>query len=236
MPRSAELAVGKTISRFESRLRNKEGSYRWISWKAVPDQERIYAMGSDVTDLKEAENTLQETREELVQVAQRTKIATMSAAIAHEIKQPLAAIVANANAALRWLNRATPDLDEARVALEDIAASAHRANEVVQSVRGMIAKTDQALTSIDISELIRETIALVRGDLEAAGIAIQLELAAQLPLISAHKGRLQQVILNLVTNAADAMRAVTDRERVLTVKCGSEADSVAVSVQNLGPE
>ena len=98
----------------------------------------------------------------------------------------------------------------------------------------MIAKTDQALTSIDISELIRETIALVRGDLEAAGIAIQLELAAQLPLIFAHKGRLQQVILNLVTNAADAMRAVTDRERVLTVKCGLEADSVAVLVQNSG--
>jgi C4-dicarboxylate-specific signal transduction histidine kinase len=70
-------------------------------------------------------------------------IATMSAAIAHEIKQPLAAIVTNANAGLRWLNRATPDLDEARVTLEDIAASAHRANEVVQSVRGMIAKTDQ---------------------------------------------------------------------------------------------
>jgi PAS domain S-box-containing protein len=139
----SRLAVGKTISRFENRFRNKEGSYRWISWKAVPDQERIYAMGRDVTDLKDAENTLQETREELVQVAQRTMIATMSAAIAHEIKQPLAAIVTNANAGLRWLNRATPDLDEARVTLEDIAASAHRANEVVQSVRGMIAKTDQ---------------------------------------------------------------------------------------------
>jgi PAS domain S-box-containing protein len=230
----SRLAVGKTISRFENRFRNKEGSYRWISWKAVPDQERIYAMGRDVTDLKDAENTLQETREELVQVAQRTMIATMSAAIAHEIRQPLAAIVTNANAGLRWLNRATPDLDEARVTLEDIAASAHRANEVVQSVRGMIAKTDQALASLDISELIRETIALVRGDLEAAGIVVQLELAAQLPLISAHKGRLQQVILNLVTNAADAMRAVTDRGRVLTVKCGLEADSIAVWVQDSG--
>jgi PAS domain S-box-containing protein len=160
--------------------------------------------------------------------------AAMSAAIAHEIKQPLAAIVTNANAGLRWLNRATPNLDEARVTLEDIAANAHRANEVVQSVRGIIAKTDQALTSLDISELIRETIALVRGDLEAAGIVVQLELAAQLPLISAHKGRLQQVILNVVTNAADAMRAVTDRGRVLTVKCGPEADNIAVLVQDSG--
>jgi PAS domain S-box-containing protein len=223
----SRLAVGKTISRFENRFRNKEGSYRWISWKAVPDQERIYAMGRDVTDLKDAENTLQETREELVQVAQRTMIATMSAAIAHEIKQPLAAIVTNANAGLRWLNRATPDLDEARVTLEDIAASAHRANEVIQSVRGMIAKTDQALTSLDTSELIRETIALVRGDLDAAGIVVQLELAAQLPLIAAHKGRLKQVILNLVTNAANAMRAVTNRGRVLTVNCNAVHDAPA---------
>jgi C4-dicarboxylate-specific signal transduction histidine kinase len=191
-------------------------------------------MGRDVTDLKHAENTLQETREELTQVAQRTMLATMSAAIAHEIKQPLAAIVANANAGLRWLNRATPELDEARATLEDIAANAHRANEVVQSVRGMIAKTDHALTSMDISKLIRETVGLVRDDLEAAGIVVQLELAARLPMIAGHRGRLQQVILNVVTNAADAMRAVTDRARVLTVICVSEADSVAISVQDSG--
>src|SRR5262249_3222430 len=102
------LGAGKKTLRFESRFRHKDGSYRWISWNAAPDQERIYAMGRDVTDLKVAENTLQETREELAQVAQRTMLATMSAAIAHEIKQPLAAIVANASAGLRWLNRTTP--------------------------------------------------------------------------------------------------------------------------------
>ena len=230
----SRLAVGKSTSRFENRFRHKEGSYRWISWKAVPDQKRIYAMGRDITDLKDAENTLEETREELAQVAQRTMLAAMSAAIAHEIRQPLAAIVANANAGLRWLNRPAPELDEARATFEDIAANAHRANEVVQAVRGMTAKTDHALASVDISELVRETMALVRDDLEADGIVVQLELAAQLPLISGHKGRLQQVILNVITNAADAMRAVTDRARMLTVTCVSEADSVAVSVKDSG--
>lgn len=228
------LAVGKKTSRFESRFRHKEGSYRWISWKAVPDQERIYAVGRDVTDLKDAETTLEQTREELAQVAQRTMLATMSGAIAHEIKQPLGAIVANANAGLRWLNRATPDLDEARVTLEDIVANANRANEVVQSVRGMIAKTDETLTSLDMGELIRETIALVRDDLEKAEIVVRLELAAPLPLISAHKGRLQQVILNVIANAADAMRAVEDRARLLTVVCVSEADNIVVSMQDSG--
>jgi len=191
-------------------------------------------MGRDVTDLKMAENTLKETREELARSAQRTMLAAMSAAIAHEISQPLAAIKTSASAGLRWLNRATPDLGEARAAFERIAANGHRANEVVHSVRGMVAKPERAELHLDIGELVRETIALVRDDLEAAGIVVQLELAAQLPLIPAHKSQLQQVILNVVTNAADAMRAVTDRKRVLTVKCVSEVEDVAVSVQDSG--
>jgi PAS domain S-box-containing protein len=230
----SRLAVGSKTSRFENRFRHKEGSYRWISWKAVPDQGRIYAMGRDVTDVKDAENILRETQEELAQVAQRTMLAATSAGIAHEIKQPLAAIVTTAGAGLRWLNRTTPDLDEARAAFEQIAANAHRANEVVQSVQGMVAKTDGAAAPLNINELIRETIALVRGDLEAAETVVQLELAAHLPLILAHRGKLQQVLLNVVTNAADAMHAVTDRGRMLIVKCISEGDSVAVSVQDSG--
>jgi PAS domain S-box-containing protein len=212
------LAAGKKTSRFENRFRHREGSYRWISWNAAADQGRIYAMGRDVTDLKEAEKTLKETREELARSAQRTMLAAMSAAIAHEISQSLAAIKTSASAGLRWLNRATPDLSETRAALERIAANGNRANEVVQSVRGVVAKTEQAATPLDITELCRETVALVGDDLEAAGIVVQLEHAAQLPLISAHRGQIQQVILNLVTNAADAMRAVTDRGRVLTVR------------------
>jgi PAS domain S-box-containing protein len=110
------LAAGKKTSRFESRFRHKDGSYRWISWNAAPDRGRICAMGRDVTDLKEAENTLKETREELARGAQRTMLAAMSAAIAHEISQPLAAIKTSASAGLRWLNRATPELGEARAA------------------------------------------------------------------------------------------------------------------------
>ena len=115
------LAAGRKTLRFENRLRHKNGSYRWVSWKAAADQGHIYAVGRDVTELKDAENSLREARRELAQVARHTTAATMTASIAHEIKQPLGAIVANANAGLRWLNKTPPRLEEARESFNDIA-------------------------------------------------------------------------------------------------------------------
>ena len=112
------LAAGRKTLRFESRFRHKDGSYRWISWNSAPDGGRIYAMGRDVTELKDAENLLREARAELAQFARRTMLTTMTASIAHEISQPLAAVAANGNAGLRWLARTEPDLDEVRQALE----------------------------------------------------------------------------------------------------------------------
>jgi signal transduction histidine kinase len=143
--------------------------------------------------------------------------------------------VMRANAGLRWLNRSPPDLDEARHTLEHIATDGHRASDVIKSVRAMFSKSDQAGTLLDTNELIRETIALARGELEAASILVQLELAAQLPPVHGHRGQLQQVILNLVGNATDAMRAVSDRARVLRVKsAASKPNEVLVSVEDSG--
>src|SRR5262249_45244646 len=102
------LAGGGRTVRFESRLRHRDGSYRWLSWKAVPDRGRIYAMGRDVTELKHAEHDLRRMRRELAQTSRRTMVSAMTASIAHEIKQPLGAIVANANAGLRWLAPSPP--------------------------------------------------------------------------------------------------------------------------------
>lgn len=232
---TSQLASGRITQRFETRFRHKDGSYRWLSWKAVQDQGRIYAMARDVTELKDAENKLRDARRELAQVASRTTLAAMSAAIAHEIRQPLGAIVTNANAGLRWLDRTVPDFDEVRDALKHIAADGHRASEVIQSVRAMFAQGDHAGTVIATNDLIRETIAIASGELEAARVDVQLELAGHLPLISAHRGQLQQVVLNIVTNAADAMRTIDNRPRVLRVRSmASEPKGVAVSVQDSG--
>ncbi|MGC2045524.1 MAG: PAS domain S-box protein [Pseudolabrys sp.] len=231
----SQLAAGHATQRFEVRFRHKDGSYRWLSWKAVQDQGRIYAMARDVTDLKNAENKLRDVRHELSQAARRTTVAAMSAAIAHEIRQPLGAIVTNANAGLRWLNRPAPDLDEVRDTLTHIVADGHRASEVIQSVRAMFAKGDHAGTPLDTNELIRETIAIANNELEAARVVVELELGERIPMISAHKGQLQQVVLNIITNAADAMRTIDDRARVLRVRSRSfDSNGVAVSVQDSG--
>jgi PAS domain S-box-containing protein len=230
-----QLAAGGKPLRFENRLRHKEGPYRWISWTAAADSERIYATGRDVTGLKDAEDKLRLARRELARAGRRTAMDVMSAAIAHEIRQPLGAIVYNAAAGLRWLSRTAPSLDEARETFKSIAADGHRANEIIQSVRAMFTRNEQAGTTVDVNELICEAIALVQGELDVAGIAVQLELDAQRPSLAAHKGQLQQVILNLVLNAIDAMRAVTERARVLTVRSDvAVPGSVTLSVQDSG--
>ena len=229
------LAAGRTTQRFETRFRHKDGWYRWLSWKAVKDDGRIYAMARDVTELKDAESKLRDAQQELTQVARRSTLAAMSGAIAHEIRQPLGAIVTNANAGLRWLDRPTPDLNEVREALQHIGADGHRASEVIQSIRSMFSKGDHEGSPLDTNELIRETIAMASGELDAAKVTIELELADSIPLISAHKGQLQQVVLNIVTNAADSMLSIDNRERLLRVRSRPfDSNGVAVSVQDSG--
>jgi len=160
----------------------------------------------------------------------------MTAAIEHEIRQPLGAIVANANAGRRWLGRAPPDLEEARMAFDAIANDGHRSSEVIHSMRSMFGKHEEGGTALDANELIHETLALVRGELQNMSIAVDLELAPQLPKVSAHRGQLQQVILNLITNAADAMRTATDRAAVLRVKSMPyESNGIEVTVADSGP-
>jgi signal transduction histidine kinase len=159
----------------------------------------------------------------------------MTASIAHEIKQPLAAIIANASAVRRWLRKSPPELNDASAALENIIADGHRASGVIESVRALFSRSDQDKTLVEANELIRETIAIVHGELDEAGVLVEYQLNTQLPLVSAHKGQLQQVMVNIFTNAVDAMREVADRSRVLRV--GSEPfdwNGVTITVEDSG--
>jgi signal transduction histidine kinase len=158
----------------------------------------------------------------------------VSASIAHEVKQPLSGIVNNAYASLRWLDRATPDLDEAKAALKRITVDGHRAGAVIDSIRAIFKKDAGNRTSLNINELIGEVLALTRNDLQRHRILVQAEPNAQLPEVRGDRIQLQQVLLNLITNAIDSM-AAKDGARVLRVRSQvDDGGGVIVSVADTG--
>ena len=157
----------------------------------------------------------------------------MTASIAHEINQPLAAMVANANAAQRWLANVTPGhLEEAKAALKQINNDGHRAAELIQGVRAMFRNDGQKRVLIDINQLVRDVLELAQDELLKHHISVEIELNDELPTAMADRVQLQQVILNLITNAIDAMESVTDRPRTLRVK--SEIGDRGVSLVSIG--
>jgi signal transduction histidine kinase len=157
----------------------------------------------------------------------------LSASIAHEVNQPLSGITLRANAALRWLAAETPDIDKVRAALTQIMEAGHRAADVVMSIRAMFRKDTNERTPIDINDLILIVLTIVRVDLQRKGVELQTELDGKLPLIKGDKVQLQQVLLNLVMNAIDAMQLV--QLRVLTVRSEkSKPNAVHVSINDTG--
>jgi len=179
-----------------------------------------------------------DARRRMSELAHMNRVATagaVSASIAHELNQPLAAIALSGGAALRWLAKPTPDLDEARAALKSVVEDGHRAGQLIGSIRAMYQKDDSGRSPLDVNDLVREVMVLLRDQLNRHKIAIHTELFPAVPQVSGNRVQLQQVILNLVMNAAEAMDAVTDRPRVLRVKTEPSAPSVMITVQDSGP-
>lgn len=172
---------------------------------------------------------------ELARGARITTMGEMTASIAHEVNQPLAAIVNNANAGLRWLDHQPPNVERTRSNLMRIVNDGGRASEVIASIRAMLTKGSQAKAQLDINDLIRDVMTLVRGELQRRGVSIRTELADDLPRLSGNHAQLRQVLLNLIMNAADAMASVMDRARVLDVgSAHPEHHDVVVTVQDTG--
>ena len=142
-------------------------------------------------------------------------------------------MVTNANAGLRWLTKR--NLDEVQTALTQVVSAGHRASEVIRSVRSMFDREGSERTPVELNDLINEVLRLAYGELQAQGIVVETDLSGTLPLVPGHRGQLQQVILNLVTNAADAMESVPDRSRTLRIKSVVQgANSVLVSIADSG--
>jgi PAS domain S-box-containing protein len=232
----SRLALGRRTLRFGNRLRDKAGSYHWLSWRAVADGGRIYAMGRDITELKQAEDEVREARDELARVTRQTTLAAMTASIAHEINQPLTAIVMNADAGLRHLTRDPPRLREATAALKRIEEAGDRATNVIGSIRGMMRKDNRARTALSLNDIVREILALMRGEIAVHGVIVEEHLAEPLPQIIGERTPLQQVVLNLVMNAVEAMKDVSDRRRVLDVATRAvDGRDVLLTVADTGP-
>src|SRR6202140_4045128 len=195
-----------------------------------------------MTDRKRAEEKLRASEQrfldaqmELAHITRVTTMGQLTASIAHEVNQPLAAVVANAEAGLRWLNRGTPDLEAASRSVEWIIDDGNRASEVIRRVRALAKKTDIEKVPLDVNDLVREVIPLVQRQLMSHQVSLQMELAPALPTILGDRVQLQQVMINLVMNGIEAMQSVTDRPRELVVRSGQDQPGQAlISVADCG--
>jgi PAS domain S-box-containing protein len=189
----------------------------------------------DITERKRAEEALRNAQAELAHVARLTTMGELAASIAHEINQPLAAVVTNADASLRWLNRDKPDLDEARQAIARIAGEGTRAGNVIRGLRALARKTGPDLARLDINDAIREVLALTRNERQRHGVVLHTNLFTGDRSVFGDRVQLLQVMQNLIMNAIEAMSAVTDRPRVLAISSEpAEGDGVLVAVEDTG--
>jgi PAS domain S-box-containing protein len=203
-----------------------------------PDSERVEAalvIGRDLTEYMLASEALHQAQAELAHVTRVTTLGELAASIAHEVNQPLAAIVADANASLNWLAATDPDLDEVRDALAAIVKDGHRAAEVIQRIRQLATKTDPQKVPIDVNEIIRDVVPLVHPEVRRYHVSLRVELASALTPVLGDRVQLQQVILNLVMNGIEAMASVGERPRELVIRSGPhDHDHIVVAVQDAG--
>jgi C4-dicarboxylate-specific signal transduction histidine kinase len=197
--------------------------------------EQITHLASIAVERQQAEEALRQVQADLAHVSRVTTMGELTASIAHEVNQPLTAVVTNSNACLRWLANQPPNLDEARGCLRRIIRDGNRAGEVITRIRSLVKKSAPAKARLDLSETIQEVLAITNGEARSHRVLVRTELAAGLPPVRGDRVQLQQVILNLVMNGIEAMKGITDRPRELVIRSQPEASgTVLVAVQDSG--
>jgi NO-binding membrane sensor protein with MHYT domain len=194
----------------------------------------VFASIASLSEQKRAEEALRQARADLARVNRVTTMAELTASLAHEVNQPISAAVTNADACLRWLARDTPNLEEARAAAIGMVKDATRAAEIISRIRLLFKKGTPQRESLDVNEVIREMIALLRGELARYSVSVRPELAADLPQVMGDRVQLQQVMMNLINNSIDAMKDL-DGSRELAIKSQrAEDEQLMVSISDTG--
>jgi PAS domain S-box-containing protein len=189
----------------------------------------------DVTDTKQAQEALQQAQAELAHITRVTTLGELTASIAHEVNQPLAAVVTNAESSLRWLGREPPELGEARSAVDRIIKDAHRASAVIKRIRELATYSDPEYAPLDINGAIDETLHLLRRELSLQRVSLRLDLAPGLPPVLGDRVQLQQVVINLVMNGVESMAKASERPHELIIRSRQhDAGEIVVAVQDSG--
>ena len=210
------------------------GEIRYYEVRAVRCNDRILTIVRDVTEGKRAEQQARDLRQDLAHISRVSTLAALTGSLAHEIRQPLAAIRTNAQAARRLIGQPGPDVLELRGALADIVADSQRANDVIERVSALLRRDTSAHGPVNLNAALDEVVKVLRADLGARRISLTIELETDLPPVFGDRVQLQQVALNLLMNACDAVEHQPDETRRISLRTNVDQDSVVVSVTDQG--
>jgi len=236
----AAFAAGKPFE-FEARLRRADGEYRWFLFRGEPLRDEAgrivkwYGTTTDIEDRKQAEWVLQEAQAGLAHVTRLTTMGELVGAIAHEVNQPIAAIVTNANFCLRQLASATPHPDKLREAISEIVNDGTRASAVISRIRALLQKGTPKRVAVDINQIIQEVAILLRNELARNHVSLRMDLGSDLPRVGGDGVLLQQVLINLIMNGIEAVSSIVRGVRELAIKSSRDHNNeVSIQVKDSG--
>jgi PAS domain S-box-containing protein len=235
------LATGETFENEARVRRTADGEYRWFLIRSLPLRDesgnivKWYGTMTDIEDRKRAEEAVRKANADLAHITRVMTMGEFAASIAHEVSQPLSAMVTNAEACLHWLAGSAPNTEKACEAVGRIVRDGKRAGEVVAQIRALCRKSGIKRERLDMNEAIEEILALAQGEVRTKQVALRTDLATRLPSILGDRVQLQQVVLNLIMNGIEAMSSVQDRPRELVIRTQEgQDDQVIVTVQDSG--